>query len=88
MNQEVKQSQILEQTDIMQERLGKLENLTKDLLTRLIPVLRDPKPEALAEKGPSVELSLAPLAENLRAKSYTLNEVNKDIASAIFRLEL
>ena len=82
-----RQSHILEQMGNQEKNLDLLKRATAELLTRLIPALRDSEPSPDKESE-TVSPSLAPLAENLKKNNDQISYVVERINDAIDRLEL
>ncbi|OEU68474.1 MAG: hypothetical protein BBJ57_07290 [Desulfobacterales bacterium PC51MH44] len=88
-NPEGRPSQILEQMKEQEQNLGLLKSSIAELLTRLIPALRDCEPCNPEDGGNAKEAaSLAPLAEKIRQHNREIRSSTHYIENAINRLEL
>ncbi len=81
-----RQSQIVEQMELLSGNVNALENSFTELIDRIEPLLRPQSPEVDSEK--KTDKDLVPLADDLRGLNRRLNKVASYLTNTIQRLEL
>jgi|GEM_PF-5938314 hypothetical protein len=81
-----RQSQIAEQSSILDERINSLDSILEDLNSRLSPVTRPIEPACPCEKA--IDTPLVLIADDMRRRARHIARLKEIVIDIIQRLEL